>query len=55
MDVAGAKALKERLRSEDEVEPRPARANVDAAAGALPVFHWLGVTPPEQDVTSIEG
>ena len=55
MDIAGAKALKDRLRSDEEVEPQPARADVDVPEGALPVFQWLGVTPPERQAPPIDG
>ena len=55
MDIAGAKALKERLRSDEEVEPQPARGEVEVAAGALPVFQWLGVSPPDRPAPAIEG
>jgi hypothetical protein len=55
MDIAGAKALKERLRSDEEGEPQPVRAAVDASANALPVFQWLGVSPPESQAPTIEG
>lgn len=55
MDIAGAKALRERLRSDEEIEPQPARVEVDVAAGALPVFQWLGVTPPEGAAPALEG
>jgi hypothetical protein len=55
MDIAGAKALKERLRSDEEGEPESVRADVDVSANALPVFHWLGVTPPERPAPATEG
>ena len=55
MDIAGAKALKERLRSDGEGEPEPVRAEVDVSASTLPVFQWLGVTPPERAAPATEG
>jgi hypothetical protein len=55
MDITGAKALKERLGTEHEVEPQPARAEVDALHGALPVFQWLGVTPPARQAPLDDG
>ena len=49
MDIAGAKALRKRLGSDEEAEPRPARADVEVPEDAPPVFQWFGVTPPERD------
>jgi hypothetical protein len=55
MDIAGAKALKERLRSDEDVEPQRARSEADVEVGVLPVFQWLGVSPPKSQAPSIEG
>lgn len=46
MDVNGAKALKRRLGLNGDVEPQPARADVDLPEDAPPVYQWLGVSPP---------
>lgn len=44
MDIAGAKALKERL-GPDGVQEAPANvARVELPADAPPVYHWTGVT-----------
>ena len=46
MDIAGAKALKERLGEQAaEKETPPARADVHE--DAPPVYHWTGVSQPE--------
>ena len=43
MDIAGAKALKQRLaRNGAKAAPR-VRADVDIPEDAPPVYHWLGV------------
>jgi len=42
MDIAGAKALKERLGSNGADEAPP--ASVDVPEDAPPVFHWVGVS-----------
>jgi hypothetical protein len=48
MDIAGAKALKERLgRKAVEEEAPPARADVQE--GAPPVYKWTGVRQPAPD------
>lgn len=50
MDIAGAKALKQRL-GPNGVDDAP-RASVEVPADAPPVYHWVGVsnladrTPP---------
>jgi len=49
MDVNGAKALKRRLGPNGEVEPKPARADVDLPEGAPPVYQWLGLSRPALD------
>ena len=52
MDIAGAKALKERLggKAVDEAAP-PARADVHA--DAPPVYHWTGVS--QRDLAAPDG
>ena len=51
MDIAGAKALKQRLGSNGVDEARP--AIVDVPADAPPVFRWVGVkqATPETPAT----
>ena len=44
MDIAGAKALKERLGGKAVEEEAP-RAHVDVHEDAPPVYKWTGVTP----------
>jgi hypothetical protein len=41
LDIAGAKALKERLGAHGRSESPP--ASVDVPEDAPPVYHWLGV------------
>jgi hypothetical protein len=50
MDVNGAKALKRRLGRNGDVEPQPARADIDLSEDAPPVYQWFGVRPPEAAV-----
>jgi hypothetical protein len=45
LDIAGAKALKERLGLNGTGEATPAPADVDIPAGAPPVYHWTGKRP----------
>jgi hypothetical protein len=47
MDIAGAKALKQRLgpNGVDDAAP-PAGVVVDIPADAPPVYHWTGVSKP---------
>jgi hypothetical protein len=42
MDIAGAKALKERLGPDGRYEESPATA--DVPEGAPPVYHYVGVS-----------
>jgi len=44
MDIAGAKALRERLGSKGAHVAPP--VSVDVPEGAPPVYHWLGVRQP---------
>ena len=49
MDIAGAKALKERLGEKGTAEDTPA-SSADVPEGAPPVYQWTGVkqaTPDE--------
>jgi hypothetical protein len=45
MDIAGAKALKERLGGKAVEEGAPP-ADADVHADAPPVYHWTGVSHP---------
>jgi hypothetical protein len=47
MDIAGAETLKRRLdpTSADEV-PSP---SADVPEDALPVYRWLGISPPSSE------
>jgi hypothetical protein len=56
VDIAGARALKERRgqKGADEAPPAPA---ADVPEDAPPVYHWLGIpqpreTLPEEDTAS---
>ena len=42
MDIAGAKALKDRLGAKG-AEDSPSPADVDVPEDAPPVYHWFGV------------
>jgi hypothetical protein len=54
MDIAGAKALKERLGLEDTDEAPGASANVPE--DAPPVYHWTGVSNvPDRDRSADAG
>ncbi len=44
MDIAGAKALKERLGSKGTDEAPPVSTDADVPADAPPVYQWLGVS-----------
>ena len=50
MDIAGAKALKDRLGAKG-AEGSPSAADVDVPEDAPPVYHWFGVgtAPPVAD------
>ena len=47
MDIAGAKALKERLGA--KVAERAASPRVDVHEDAPPVYHWTGVRRPDSE------
>jgi hypothetical protein len=49
LDINGAKALKKRLGLNGTGEAAPTPADVDIAAGAPPVYHWLGVPQAESE------
>jgi hypothetical protein len=53
MDIAGAKALKERLGRNGTYEAAP--ASVDVHEDAPPVFHWFGVRQPAPEVGAEDG
>lgn len=55
MDIKGAKALKERLEANGEVERRPARVDADLPEDAPPVYQWLGVSQPPPDASGGAG
>jgi hypothetical protein len=48
LDIAGSKALRERLALNGEAEPQPALADIEVPEDAPPVFQWFGVSPPER-------
>ena len=50
MDIAGAKALKERLGKNGASEASP--SSVEVPEGAPPVYHWLGVKQPAPETQS---
>ncbi len=50
MDVAGAKTLNERLDSSSANEAPGSSA--DVPEDALPLYRWLGISPPEADKES---
>jgi hypothetical protein len=52
VDIAGAKALKERLGS--KAADRAPQASVDVPEDAPPVYHWTGVPSQRSDATSDE-
>jgi hypothetical protein len=52
MDIAGAKALKQRLGSKGTGEARP--ASVDVPEDAPPVYHWLGVKQQAPENPSLD-
>ena len=46
MDIAGAKALKQRLGAHGADEAPPVAADVEIPEDAPPVYQWLGVSRP---------
>lgn len=44
MDIAGAKALKQRLARNGAQEVPPVGTDVDIPEDAPPVYHWVGVS-----------
>jgi hypothetical protein len=52
VDIAGAKALKERLGS--KAGERAPQASVDVPEDAPPVYSWTGVSARPSDATSDE-
>lgn len=51
MDIAGAKALKERLGMERAQEAPSAAAPAEVPAEAPPVYHWTGVSKMPAEVS----
>jgi hypothetical protein len=51
MDIAGAKALKERL-GKKAVEEKTPPARADVHEDAPPVYHWTGVSRPNATADS---
>lgn len=49
MDIAGAKALKERLGSNSADEAPPVSADADVPEDAPPVYQWVGVSKAEPE------
>jgi len=55
MDIAGAKALKQRLGPNGVDDAAPAaEVAVDIPAGAPPVYHWTGVSRPASVAPPVE-
>ena len=52
MDIAGAKALKERLGS--KAADKASQASVGVREDAPPVYHWTGVPSPPSEASSDE-
>jgi len=52
VDIAGAKALKERLGS--KAADKASHASVGVREDAPPVYHWTGVKSPPSEVPSDE-
>jgi hypothetical protein len=49
MDITGAKTLKKRLDPNSEDEARGLSA--DGPEDALPVYRWLGISPPSSEAS----
>jgi hypothetical protein len=54
MDIAGAKALRERLGLDGADEAPPAAEPADVPADAPPVYHWTGVSKPPAESSAID-
>ena len=52
VDIAGAKALKERLGS--KAADKASQASVGVREDAPPVYHWTGVPSPPSEASSDE-
>lgn len=55
MDIAGAKALKERLGQNGVQEAPDAATDADIPEDALPVYHWLDVRKAGSTRSSTDG
>jgi hypothetical protein len=55
MDIAGAKALKERLGLDSARKAPAAAVPAELPAGAPPVYHWTGVSKLPSDQPRAEG
>jgi hypothetical protein len=54
MDIAGAKALKERLGPKGTDDASPPGEAADVPVDAPPVYHWTGKTPSPHRVTDAD-
>jgi hypothetical protein len=54
MDIAGAKALKERLGPSGADDAPSAGEPADVPADAPPVYHWTGKTPLDAPAADVE-
>jgi hypothetical protein len=54
MDIAGAKALEERLGPKGTDESLPPGETADVPADAPPVYHWTGKTPSQRRVADAD-
>jgi hypothetical protein len=55
VDIAGAKALKERLGLNRAAEAPSAAPEVEIPEDMPPVYHWVGVTRPASSASSADG
>ena len=55
MDIAGAKALKERLGLSGAEEATPAGTDLDITEDAPPLYRWLGVSYPAPSARGNDG
>jgi hypothetical protein len=53
MDIAGAKALKERLGSKGTDGAPPVSADAEVPEDAPPVYHWLGVSQAAPETPAV--
>jgi hypothetical protein len=52
LDIAGAKALKQRLGQNGADEASPAADAVDVPVDAPPIYHWTGVSKVPAEMPS---